>query len=191
MKKFVLSVIALVSMASMNAQTLHKYEPEFIGETNLLCITGNDTTCVATEKKMGVVKAKAGASLYLTGIGSVKSRVQVEGATSNCVGSGANSYRLIVKAANNNQDPNSFIQILKFEVKGNKRRCVIAKVNTFGGSQSGADDVVAFQGKKYGESAYLLNIPTDPGEYGIIVTDPNNRTEKNMTVYCYTIKAKE
>src|SRR5574344_279411 len=118
----------------------------------------------------------------------LKSRIQVDGATSNCVGSSTNDYRLIVKAANNNQDPNSFIQILKFEVNGNKRRCVIAKSNTFGGSQAGAEEVVTFQGKKYGSSAYLLNIPSNPGEYGVIVTDPNNKTEKNMTVYCYSIK---
>lgn len=188
MKKIVLSLISLFAMTSIHAQTLGKYEPEFIGETNLLCITGTDTICIATEKKMGVVKAKAGASLYLIGIGSVKSRIQVDGATSNCVGSSTNDYRLIVKAANNNQDPNSFIQILKFEVNGNKRRCVIAKSNTFGGSQAGAEEVVTFQGKKYGSSAYLLNIPSNPGEYGVIVTDPNNKTEKNMTVYCYSIK---
>ena len=84
--------------------------------------------------------------------------------------------------------PNSFIQIMKFESKGDKRRCVIAKSNTFGGAQSGADDLVSFQAKKYGETAYILNIPSTPGEYGVMVTNPNSLTEKNMTVYCYTIK---
>ena len=62
------------------------------------------------------------------------------------------------------------------------------KSNTFGGAQSGADDLVSFQAKKYGETAYILNIPSTPGEYGVMVTNPNSLTEKNMTVYCYTIK---
>ncbi len=188
MKKCFLLLIALVSMVSANAQTLGKYEPEFIGETNLLCISNGDTTCIPTEKKVAVIKAKAGASLYLTGIGSVKSRVQVDGHTSTCVGTGASVYRLVVKAADNRQDPNSFIQIMKFEVKGNKRRCVIAKVNTFGGSQSGTETLLDFQAKKYGESAYILNIPAEPGEYGLTVSNPENKTEKNLTVYCFTIK---
>lgn len=188
MRKTLFTLLAILTMTTATAQTKASYEPEFIGETNLLCINDKDTTSFAAEKQIGVVKAKAGASVYLTGIGSVKSRIQVEGATSTCVGSDAKAYRLVVEAADNRQDPNSFIQIMKFESKGDKRRCVIAKSNTFGGAQSGADDLVSFQAKKYGDTAYILNIPSTPGEYGVIVSNPNNLTEKNMTVYCYTIK---
>lgn len=49
-------------------------------------------------------------------------------------------------------------------------------------------DFVDFTAKKYGESSYLIEINhLEPGEYGITVTNPNNKDEKNLIVSCFGI----
>lgn len=169
-----------------NAQ--NTYEPEFIGETNLLCIAQNDTVSMALAKESAKIKSKAGASLYLTGIGSVKTRIHVEGNTSSCVAKPDCEYRLIVRSSNNNQDPNSFIQLVKFEIKKNERRCEIGKINTFKGSSSGTEGLVDYKAKRYGESSYELFFEPTPGEYGIFLSNPDSKDEKRIIVYCFTVK---
>lgn len=172
--------------STLLAQT--SYEPEFIGETNLLCVSENDTISMPLDKENGKIKSKAGASLYLTGIGSVKTRIHVEGNTSSCIAKPGYSYSLIVRAANNDQDPNSFIQLVNFQVKAQERRCEIGKINTFKGSSSGAEGLVEYKAKRYGESSYQLFFESAPGEYGVFMSNPDGRDEKRVIVYCFTIK---
>ena len=63
MKKLFLVIGLMTSVIFCNAQST--YEPEFIGETNLLCISGSDTISMALDKRNAKIKSKAGASLYL------------------------------------------------------------------------------------------------------------------------------
>lgn len=190
MMKKLLTCISLVSICMIGKAQIASapYEPEFIGETNLLCIAGTDTVVMPLEKSRGKIKSKAGASLYLTGIGSVKTRIHVDGITSSCVAKSDCTYRLIVKAADNKQDPNSFIQLIQFETKKKERRCEIGKINTFKGSSSGIDQLVAYQAKRYGESSYLLAFNPEPGEYGVMQSNPDAKDEKVLMVYCFTVK---
>lgn len=190
MKMLWMAALFMVAAVGVKAQdtVAAPYEPEFIGETNLLCITANDTISMPLEKSSAKIKSKAGASVYLTGIGSVKTRIHVDGVSSTCVAKPDCKYRLIVKAANNNQDPNSFIQLVKFVVKGDERRCEIGKVNTFGGTSSGTEQQVDYQAKKYGESSYLLAIEPKAGEYGVMMSNPDSRDEKRLLVYCFTVR---
>jgi hypothetical protein len=58
MRKTLFTLLAILTMTTATAQTKGNYEPEFIGETNLLCINDKDTTSFAAEKQIGVVKAK-------------------------------------------------------------------------------------------------------------------------------------
>lgn len=184
-KLFVFICCLMTSVIFCNAQ--NAYEPEFIGEANLLCINGNDTISKPLDKEKAKIKSKAAASLYLTGIGSIKTRLHVEGKTSTCIAEPGCEYRLIVKGENNKQDPNSFIQLVKFEVKKNERRCEIGKVNTFEGSSSGTEQLVEYEAKKYGESSYLLFFEPVPGEYGIFMSNPESRDEKRIVVHCFTV----
>lgn len=185
---FCLLVVLAVCGYAQNVVS-QTYEPEFIGETNLLCISENDTVAMPLEKRSGKIKSKAGASVYLTGMGAVKTRIHIEGRTSTCVAKLGYRYNLIVKAADNNQDPNSFIQLVKFEVKKKERRCEIGKVSTFGGSSSGTEGQVEYKAKRYGESSYQLFFePPVPGEYGVFMSNPNSRDEKRIIVYCFTVQ---
>lgn len=190
MKKLFATLCFLVAVAYGKAQDTGSatYEPEFIGETNLLCISGTDTLALPLEKKSGKIKSKAAASLYLTGIGSVKTRIHVEGKTSTCIAKPDCEYRLIVKSSNNDQDPNSFIQLVKFEIKKNERRCEIGQVNTFRGSSAGTEQLVDYKAKRYGESSYLLSFEPTPGEYGVFMSNPDSRDEKRIIVYCFTVE---
>ena len=85
-------------------------EPEFSEETLLLT---SDSEGVILKRENGYVKTKAGASLYLTGIGKVKSRLTINGAKSTNAITAQRTTRLILKAKDNTTDPNSFINIFK------------------------------------------------------------------------------
>ena len=55
-------------------------------------------------------------------------------------------------------------------------------------SRTNSKDMVRFNGKKYGESSYLIELKNlKPGEYGIIVSNPNNRDEKRTVVSCFGV----
>lgn len=185
MKTFFTLLFLVLFASASSAQ--NSFEPEFIGETNLLCISGSDTISIPLEKKNAKIKSKAGASLYLTGIGSVKTRIHVDGNTSACIAKPECEYRLIVRCSENNQDPNSFIQLVQFEVKKNERRCEIGKINTFQGASSGTEQLVEYKAKRYGESSYELFFEPTPGEYGVFMSNPNTIDEKTIIVYCFTV----
>lgn len=96
------------------AQSITVTEPEFAEETLLLT---SDSQGVKLSRENGTIKTKAGASLYLTGIGKVKSRLTLKGIKSTSKAVGGSTTRLIIKAADNKTDPNSFISVLSLKLK--------------------------------------------------------------------------
>lgn len=188
MKKLFLTLFASVCFAAaLQAQTITVEEPEFAEETLLLT---SNTKGEKLNRENGTVKSKAGASLYLTGIGKVKTRLTLQGAQSTSKAKGASTTKLIIKAVNNTTDPNSFISIFKFEVKGKERRAQLAESGTFSGSKSNSLGQIEFQAKKYGTSSYLIVIENlEPGEYGISLGDPDKLNEKNsMKITTFSVK---
>ena len=187
MKRFILSsLISMFALMNVNAQVTVT-EPEFAEETLLLI---SDNEGILLKRENGTIKAKAGASLYLTGIGKVKSRLTLKGVQSVNEVKGSSTTRLIIKGKDNLTDPNSFINIFKFEVTGKERRYLLAEVGTLSKSESNNLSSVEYKAKKYGDSSYLITI-TDltPGEYGIVIGDPNNANTKNgMKVTSFTVE---
>lgn len=97
---------------------------------------------------------------------------------------------IIVKAADNNSDPMSIINVYKFKAKKNKRETMIARSNegTTGSSYNVTKNLIPFSGDKYGDSSYIIELPQlEPGEYGIIVTNPNSLDQKRAVVSCFAI----
>ena len=127
MKKFLIMLFASVCSTTATYAQVKVEEPEFAEETLLLT---SNTQGVKLSRENGTVKTKAGASLYLTGIGKVKSRLTLQGTKSTSQVKGSTETRLIVKAINNETDPNSFINIFKFEIKGKERRYQLAEAGT-------------------------------------------------------------
>lgn len=186
MKKTFLTMImgmfCLCGMAQVSVE-----EPEFSEETLLLT---SDTEGVKLARENGTVKTKAGASLYIVGIGKVKSRLTLQGTTSKSSAKGASTTRLIIKANDNKTDPNSFINIFKFEIKGDERRYQLAESGTLSKTESNNLSSVDYKAKKYGESSYYIVIEDlEPGEYGICIGDPNSENTKNsMKVTTFTVE---
>ena len=188
MKKLLMFLMVMtMATVNLNAQNVSVAEPVFAEETLLLI---SDSEGVKLNRENGTVKTKAGASLYLTGIGKVKSRLTLAGAKSTSMVKGASTTCLIVKAADNKTDPNSFINVFKFEVKGKERRYQLAEAGTLSKSESNSLASVDYKAKKYGESSYLLVLEDlTPGEYGIVIGDPNHENTKNsMKVTTFTVE---
>ena len=100
-KVFFTLMMSLFLVMGANAQVTVA-EPDFAEQVLLL---SSDSTGVLLERESGTVKTKAGASLYLTGIGKVKSRLTLKGVTSASTAKGSETTRLIVKARDNATDP--------------------------------------------------------------------------------------
>lgn len=183
-----MTLFASVCFATaLQAQTITAEEPEFAEETLLLT---SNTKGEKLNHENDTVKSKAGASLYLTGIGKVKTRLTLQGAQSTSKVKGASTTKLIIKAVNNTTDPNSFISIFKFEVKGKERRYQLAESGTLSKTEENNLSSVEYKAKKYGKSSYLLVLEDlQPGEYGIVIGDPNNANTKNtMKVTTFTVE---
>ena len=187
MKKIAITFLMSACMVlNVNAQVTVA-EPDFSEETLILT---SDSTGVILKRESGYVKAKAGASLYLTGIGKVKSRLTIDGVKSVNEIKAKPTTRLIIKAKDNSTDPNSFINIFKFEINKKERRYQLAEVGTLSATKTSNLSSVEFKAKKYGESSYLIQLEDlVPGEYGIIIGDPNTQNTKNgMKVTTFTVE---
>lgn len=103
---------------------------------------------------------------------------------------GGRTTRLIVKAKDNATDPQSFISIFKFEVKGKERRYQLAESGTLSKTESNNLSSVDYDAKRYGKNSYYLVLnDLEPGEYGIVIGDPNTENTKNgMKVTTFTVK---
>lgn len=189
MKKMIslISLMLIFTTTLSYAQEVTVTEPEFSEE--ILLLTSNSEG-IKLNRENGTIKTKAGASLYLTGIGKVKSRLTLKGTQSLSKEKGASTTKLIVKAADNQTDPNSFISIFKFEIKGKERRYQLAETGTLSKTETNNLSSVDFKAKKYGQSSYYIVMEDlTPGEYGIIMGDPNNANTKNgMKVTTFTVE---
>lgn len=109
MKKSIFTMLfLLLGMTTSFAQKVSVPEPEFADQTYLLT---SDTEYQKLPRESGIIKSKAGASLYLVGIGKVKTRITLSGPTSSVTVPAGKDVRLIIKAANNSTDPESFINL--------------------------------------------------------------------------------
>lgn len=180
-KKIIL--FAFIAIFSCTIAAAQDVEPEFIGEVNLVKDNSNP---VLLDKETVKIKTKAGASLYIVGIGSVKSRITIETPQASVRAKANEPFSLIIRCVDNASDPLAVISIFQFDKKGKQRRAEISSSNTFGGVSEGNMKMVKYTAKKFGTSSYKVTINQPvAGEYGIMVKNPNNRDEKSVIVACY------
>jgi len=150
-------------------------EPEWSGEA----IFVNDSTWHKLEAKKAYIKASAGAAVYLTGVGKVKTRIMVPENKSDIRIAKTEDLEFIINSGQNDINPNSIIHVVKLNTdKKNKRYYISGESGTFTGVKTGDLDLVEFKAKKYGETSYLINVPEiTPGEYALIV---NNSYDWNL-----------
>lgn len=166
-------IVACVLLASSFHAFGQVPEPEFIGE---VIVARSDTQLQyrTLPKERAQIRTAASASMYLIGVGNVKSKLTVEGLASPIQLSDKYEYNFIVKAENNNYDPVSIIRIFKFQQEEGvspKRTSVLVKNSTFGSLDTNTREYISFSAKRYGESSYILSVRLTEGEYGITVDD--------------------
>lgn len=188
MRKILLTILSFSICLNLFGQTqIDVKEPEYIGE--VISIQNNGETIIPLEKKSTKVKTKAGASMYLTGIGKIKSKINIEGSTSPVVFKSNEPLTFIVKSFDNKSDPLSIISLVKFETSKKARKSELSSVGTFSGSSTNNQNHIEYKAKKYKDSSYELHVgPLAVGEYGIIVANPNATSNSNLIIACFSIQ---
>lgn len=159
-------------------------EPEFVGEALLI---NRQDSLVPLDKEIG--DFSSGVSWSANSWNALNLEVQ-RGKANLRIKPISNNIELIVKAVDNDTDPLSIIRIYKFKPKSKKRTVLISEDNsgTLMKSRTNSKSEVRFTGKKYGEKSYLLTLNNiSPGEYGIVVSNPNAKDEKRVVVSCFGV----
>lgn len=184
MKATLLS-LALAFTLCAHAQTENIPEPEFIGEC---VIIKADNSVTKLEKQLATNRSVASTGLILTGIGKARKQIQIDGCCANVNFSKNDDVKFIVRNVDNLSDPLAVIQVFKFEKKKKYRRAELASQHSFGTQKTNNLDYVSFSGKKHGESSYLIKLDRiEPGEYAIVVTNPNALDEKQTVVSTFAV----
>lgn len=158
-------------------------EPEFIGEVNIMY---NDSIKLLDKEYMAI-SSKADASLVLFGIGSINTEIVVPRKSAKTRVPENTELHIIAKASDNLSDPMSVIRVFQFEAYHSSRKALIATADVFGSSNNKFNSLT-FHASKYGKSSYDIKISSLPvGEYGVIVSNPNNRDSKSALIYCFGV----
>ena len=108
MKKILFTALLSVIIIHAKAQQITVEEPEFAEQSLVLT---SDAAGQLLPRENAVLKTKAAASLYLTGIGKIKTRITLNGKNSTAIVKKEPTIKLIVKAVDNKTDPKSFINL--------------------------------------------------------------------------------
>lgn len=131
------------------------------------------------------VQAKAGASLYLTGIGKVKTYYYIKGLKS--------SLEIDKKTSNiiintGGTSPQQTLSIIKFETLESKRRWKTGEAGSFTGASANEDNSVVLKYKKYGDNSVIISTAgLEPGEYCLAITNMMTNS-KSAKVYTFRVK---
>jgi len=158
-------------------------EPDFIGEAFLL---KSDSTTLQLDKEIG--DFTKGVSWSSNSFNALS--LEINGDKSQVRVSSNGTVQLVVRSVDNNSDPLTIISLYKFKAKGRKRTVVLSKDNsgTAMKSRTMSKDMLRFSGKRFGKSSYLISLnELKSGEYGIVVSNPNNRDEKKIVVSCFAV----
>ena len=184
MKKTVVTMVMVISSIMSYGQ---QFEPKWIGQVVMLNIEGNDTIAIPAEKANVQIKTNASAGRIIAGIGNVRRKIIIRGATSGVQMKSDSEIQLLVKCRDNSIDPTTFIQIVKFEETKKERKTELAHENWLGNVSEGNMKYVSFDADQYGKSSYILRFPSIEGEFGVQVLNPENRDEQIPIFYCFGV----
>lgn len=130
-------------------------------------------------------KAKAGASLYLTGIGKVKSYYYIKGLKSS-LQIDKNKSNIIINTGG--VSPQQTISIIKLEQLQSKRRWKTGEAGSFTGASANEDNSVVLKYKKFGKNSVIISTKSlEPGEYCLAITNMMTNT-KSAKVYTFCVE---
>lgn len=180
--KFNLLIFIYLLLQSFSTVAQTK-EPDFIGEAYLLNGQGEKMPLdkeIAAYTKGISLKANSWNALSLEIVGS-KAQTRI---------TKGHPIKLVVRAKDNESDPLSFIRVYRLQAKKKKRVTILSEDNsgTLMKSRTYTENQLSFIGEKYGKSSYLITIKgIETGEYGIVVSNPNNIDETRTVVSCFGV----
>lgn len=129
-------------------------------------------------------KVKAGASLYIVGVGNVNSYFYIKGNESP-LSINKKEEQIIINTGG--VSPRQSISVIKLQIVGNKRRWKTGTLNVIGATTN-EEDVLPIKFKKFGENSSLVDISDLPaGQYCIGITKILENT-KSSKVYTFSIE---
>jgi hypothetical protein len=163
----VLTLSLLMSVQSIISQEITIPEPEFIN--NAVYVEDNQPRRL--EKAIPFEVSRRTIASYATGYYADENLKQVKGTASNVRLPIRDSYSFIIRVSSNMFDPYEEIAIIKLEPTRKNRKYKAGGMDMLGQQKSGDLDYVSFQGKKYGESSYLIVVDhqMEPGEYALML----------------------
>lgn len=178
------TIICTLFMSLLSITGFAQNEPEFEMEPYVFnCADSTFETPLPCES--AYIKAKVGASLFLVGVGKVKTYYYINGVMS--------SLEIDKKKSNiiintGDTSPQQTLSIIKLETLESKRRWKTGEVGSFTGASTNEDNSVVLKYKKYGENSVIISTANlEPGEYCLAITNmmPNTKSAK---VYTFRIK---
>lgn len=177
------SSICTIILSMVSVFCMGQNEPEF--EMEPYAFNRADSTFeTALPCESAYIKAKAGASMYLTGFGKVKSYYYIKGKASSLILDKKTTDVIINTGGTSPQQTLSLIRLEQLETK---RRWKTGEVGTFTGASSNEDDGVVLNYKKYGENSVIISTKgLDPGEYCLAITNMMTNS-KSAKVYTFRV----
>ena len=185
--KILITFLILTHVIPFKAQN---FEPKWIGEVKLLEID-QDTLPIAAEKANIQIKTTQSAGKILFDIGNVRKKCIIKGSKSPVQCNINKPIILVVKCKDNEVDPSTFIQIVKFEETRKERKTELAMENWIGNVSEMNSTLIPFEAEQYGKSSYLLTMQPQEGEFGVRVLNPETLDSKAPIFYCFGIHTKD
>lgn len=182
MYKIILIATVVLAASTCYSQNVKIPEPEFSGV--IVHVNSNTGNGLPLETSKLVLKTKASASVYLTGIGKATTKAIVKGNTSSVRIPKNSIIQFIYRANDNMVNPSDVIQLIWFTTKGGNRETELASSGTFSGSSSGDIGFIQFTAEKYKTSSYLIKVKNlSAGEYGFSLGK-----EETTTIHMFSVE---
>lgn len=156
-------------------------EPEYAGE---VVFVKEGDKALELETQTIKVKAQGNAALYITGIGAVTTRYEVDGRESpvQIKATESDTLRFICSTKDNRENPRDYLASFKFQQSRKRRFAEVAKASTFGGVEDKGNQSLPYRATKYGEHSYLVEMwGLQPGEYGF------NMASNPKRAFCFQL----
>jgi hypothetical protein len=162
--KISISLILAIFFFTSNAQTVKIDEPEWPGD--IVYAKDSVGQGIILERQEASVKAKASASMYITGMGKVTTTCSVRGAKSTTRIKKQPIIQFVYRYKSNDVNPKEVITVYPLVPKKDTRTIEIGSTGTFTGASSGDMTTLVYKAVKYGKSSYLITLSDYPaGEY--------------------------
>ena len=178
------TLICTLFMSMVSIFSFAQTEPDFEMEPYVFN-TADSTFETPLPCENAYIKAKAGASMYLTGFGKIKTYYYIKGLNS--------SLEIDKKTSNiiintGGTSPQQSLSIIKLEILESKRRWKTGEAGSFTGASVNEENSVVLRYKKYGDDSVIISTADlEPGEYCLVIT--NLMTDsKSAKVYTFCIK---